>query len=68
MKLALQDFIELENYPSGSGIEFFEDKIYIIGDDARDLLVMNKKWNKPRLINLFEQQGKKSSSVKRSEL
>ena len=32
MKLALQDFIELENYPSGSGIEFFDDNIYIVGD------------------------------------
>jgi hypothetical protein len=68
MKLALQDFIELENYPSGSGIEFYDDNIYIIGDDARDLLVMNKKWKKPSLINLFEGQDKKISKSAKSEL
>ncbi len=58
MKLELLDFIELDNYPSGSGIEFYDDKIYIVGDDSRDLLVMGKKWNKPNLINLFESQEK----------
>jgi len=68
MKLALQDFIELENYPSGSGIEFYDDRIYIIGDDSRDLLVMNKKWNKPALINLFEGQDKKIPKSTKSEL
>jgi hypothetical protein len=68
MILVLQDFIELENYPSGSGIEFYDDKIYIIGDDSRELLVMNKKWNKPALINLFESQDKKIPKSAKSEL
>src|SRR4051812_27621493 len=67
MKLVLQDFIELENYPSGSGIEFYDDNIYIIGDDSRDLLQMSKKWTKPRLINLFEADKKALKSVQ-SEL
>ncbi len=68
MKLALQDFIELENYPSGSGIEFYDDKIYIIGDDSRDLLIMNKKWNKPTLISLFDASDKKTPKSVKSEL
>lgn len=68
MKLVLQDFIELENYPSGSGIEFYDDNVYIIGDDSRDLLVMSKKWTKPRLVNLFDPSDKKVSKLATSEL
>jgi hypothetical protein len=68
MKLELLDFIELENYPSGSGIEFYDDKIYIVGDDSRDLLVMGKKWNKPTLINLFETPDKRIPKSEKSDL
>ena len=68
MKLELLDFIELENYPSGSGIEFYDNKIYVVGDDARDLLVMGKKWNKPTLINLFNTQDKKIPKPDKSDL
>jgi hypothetical protein len=68
MKLELLDFKQLENYPSGSGIEFYDDKIYLVGDDARDLLVMDKKWNKPELVNLFEKTGKKTPKDFKSDL
>ena len=62
MKLELLDFTELENYPSGSGIEFYNDNIYIVGDHSSDLLVLNKKWTKPSLINLFDAADKKTLS------
>ncbi len=68
MKLELLDFIELENYPSGTGIEFYDDKIYIVGDSSRDLLVMNKKWRKSELINLFSGAEKKTPKTAKSEL
>ena len=68
MKLELLDFIELENYPSGSGIEFYDDKIYIVGDNSRDLLVMNKKWTKPTFINLFDTPDKKIPKSAKSDL
>ncbi len=34
MQLDLIDYKELDTFPSGSGIDFFDDKIYIVGDDA----------------------------------
>ncbi len=68
MKLELLDFRELENYPSGSGIEFFDDKVYMVGDDAKDLLIMNKKWNKPELVNLFDSAAKKIPKESKSDL
>jgi hypothetical protein len=54
MKLELLDFKELNDYPSASGIEFYDDRIYLVGDNAKDMLVLNKKWKKPEYINLFE--------------
>ncbi len=68
MKLELLDFIELDNFPSGSGIEFYNDNIYVVGDDSRDLLVMNKKWNKPSLITLFDTTEKKIAKSAKSDL
>jgi len=68
MKLELLDFIELENYPSGSGIEFYDDKIYIVGEESKDLLVMGKKWNKPTLIGLFDTTDKKNPLPAKSDL
>jgi len=52
MKVELLDFKELDNYPSGSGIEFYDDKVFLVGETAGDLLVMNKKWKKPERIPL----------------
>lgn len=54
MKVKLQEFKELSDYPSGSGIEFFNEKMYVVGDDAKDILVLDKKWKKETSIPLFD--------------
>lgn len=54
MKLKLQEFKEIGDFPSGSGIEFFNEKLYIVGDDAKDILVLDKKWRKETSIPLFD--------------
>lgn len=59
MKLKLLKFTEIENYPSGSAIEFHEGEIYLAGDDARDILVMNRKWKQRRLIPLIRSAKKR---------
>ncbi|MEJ7738175.1 MAG: hypothetical protein WKF97_12170 [Chitinophagaceae bacterium] len=53
MNIKLLDFKILKDFPSGSGIEFFDDLLYVVGDDAKDILVMNKRWKKKGVINLF---------------
>ena len=53
MKVELLDFKELDNYPSASGIEFHDDTVFVVGETAGDLLVMNKKWKKQERIPLF---------------
>jgi len=44
MKLKLLDYKELPELPVGSNLEFFNDTIYLVDDDASDMLVLNKKW------------------------
>lgn len=57
MNIKLLDFKELNDFPSGSGIEFNDDLLYIVGDDARNILVMNKRWKKQGVINLFPEDS-----------
>lgn len=53
MNIKFLDFKQLKDFPSGSGIESFDNKIYVVGDDAKDILVMNKNWKLKETINLF---------------
>jgi hypothetical protein len=50
MKIKLLDSKELKDFPSGSGIEFAEDLVYLVGDD---ILVMTKQWHILDKITLF---------------
>ncbi|QEC69871.1 hypothetical protein FRZ67_22175 [Panacibacter ginsenosidivorans] len=68
MKLNLLDYKELRSYPSGSGIEFHDDKIYIVGDDATSVLVTNTRWKKLEEINLFESAEKRISKKLKADL
>jgi len=54
MKVKLLGFKELRDFPSGSGIEFYNDKVYLVGNDAKEIFVVNKKWKKPEHIPLCE--------------
>jgi hypothetical protein len=54
MKLNLLDYKTLKSFPSGSGIEYYDGKIYIVGDDAKSLLITNKRWKKKDQVDLFE--------------
>ena len=53
MNIKFLDFKQLKDFPSGSGIESFDNKIYVVGDDAKDILVINKDWKLKETINLF---------------
>ncbi len=68
MKLKLLDYTSLKNFPSASGIEFFEDKLYLAGDDAKDLLVMNKRWKEKERIVLFSSDEKRISKKQKADL
>lgn len=54
MKLTLTDFKELNTFPTGSRIEFHDEKVFLVGEDAQEVLVMNKRWKELERIPLFE--------------
>ncbi len=62
MNIELLDFKELETPISYSGIEFFDDKVYLVGAEAKDLLELNKKWSKQQLIPLLDAKVEKSKA------
>lgn len=51
--------IELNDYPSASGIEYSGDKVYVIGDDANSLLILDTVLNITDSVQLFSFPGKR---------
>src|SRR5690349_779931 len=49
----------LENYPSASGIEYIDGKLYIMGDDATQLLVLSTDYTAIDSVTIFKQSGKR---------
>ena len=49
----LQEVKKLDHYPSASGIEYFNNQFYVIGDDANDLLILDSNLNPTDSINLY---------------
>jgi len=44
MKLKLLDYREIPDLPVGSNLEFFNETLYLVDDDASDMVALNKKW------------------------
>ncbi|MGN6421461.1 MAG: DUF6929 family protein [Pseudobacter sp.] len=53
MKIKLFDYKEVPSFPSGSGIEFYDDKVFLVGDDSREVLVLNKRWKELERVPLI---------------
>jgi hypothetical protein len=52
-KKLLTEVKQLPNYPSASGIEHYNNKFYIIGDDANQLLITDSSFNSIDSIPLY---------------
>lgn len=55
--LSLIDKTELINFPSASSIEFYNDLLYVIGDDARNLAILDKNYKLVDSVELFPGEG-----------
>jgi hypothetical protein len=53
MKLKLLDYKELPELPVGSNLEFYNDAIYLVDDDASDMIVLNKRWQNQAVHQLL---------------
>ena len=53
MKIKLIEYKEVPSFPSGSGIEFYDDKVFLVGDDSREVMVLNKRWKEIERVPLL---------------
>ena len=56
------------DYPSASGIEYFNRQYYIIGDDANDLLVLDSNFNPIDSIQLYSFTEKRIPKAVKADL
>jgi hypothetical protein len=49
----LKEIKKLDHYPSASGIEYFNNQFYVIGDDANNLLILDSNLIPTDSINLY---------------
>ena len=60
----IEKVVELKDYSSGSGIAYYRDKVYLIGDDMNYILVADTALNKLDTITLQPGSGRISKSIK----
>ena len=58
-KIKLLKKTHLTNYPSASALEFYKDKLYVIGDDAPSILILNNEHQILDSILLFRSEEKR---------
>jgi hypothetical protein len=61
-------FKELLDYPSASGIEFYNDTLYLVGDDANSILMMNTRWENATRIDIFNTTENRITKKLKSDL
>jgi len=65
MKLQLLRSKRFDEIPSGSGIEKWQDKIYIIGDDSNFLFEIDENWDITNTIRLFDRPTDGHARIKK---
>ncbi|SHN00722.1 hypothetical protein [Chitinophaga sp. CF418] len=58
----------LSDYPSGSSINYYNGHLYIIGDDANKLLVLDSNYNEVSAVPFFDYEEKRIPKVKKADL
>jgi hypothetical protein len=49
----------LKDFPSGSSINYYDRKFYLVGDDATNLLILDNEYNQVDSIRLFDYPEKR---------
>jgi hypothetical protein len=64
----LLQFLLLANFPSGSSINYYEKKLYLLGDDARAILILDSHYKEVDSIRLFDYPEKRISKFQKVDL
>jgi hypothetical protein len=57
----------LNKFPSGSAINYYNGKLYLIGDDANNLLVLNMDYGEIDSIKLFDYSEKRIPKAEKAD-
>lgn len=66
--ITLLKFLLLSDYPSGSSINYHDGLLYVIGDDASKLLVLDSNYNEVSTVSFFDYQEKRIPKSKKADL
>jgi len=58
----------LTDFPSGSAMEFYEEHIYLMGDDARHILILDTNYQPVFNITMFEGGEKRIPKKEKSDI
>ncbi|SHM03960.1 hypothetical protein SAMN05444266_106159 [Chitinophaga jiangningensis] len=58
----------LSHFPSGSSINYHDGLLYLIGDDANELLVLDSNYNQVNAVKLFNYDGKRIPKAQKPDL
>lgn len=64
----LKEIKKLDHYPSASGIEYFNNQFYVIGDDANELLILDSNLNPIDSINFYSFKEKRIPKKAKADL
>ncbi|MES2776879.1 MAG: hypothetical protein V4722_22065 [Bacteroidota bacterium] len=66
--ITLQKMVVLKDFPSGSAMEFFDGNIYLMGDDARQVVVLDTAYEPLTYINLFASGEKRIPKIEKADI
>src|SRR4028118_2317958 len=67
-KIKLLKKTHLPDYPSASALEFYNGRLYVIGDDASSILVLDKEHQFIDSIHLFPSKEKRIDKAIKPDL
>lgn len=65
--ILLHSFL-LSGFPSGSSINYYQDKFFLIGDDSNYILILDRNYQKIDSVNLFNYPGKRIPKANKVDL
>ncbi len=67
-KLELLKSLTLADFPSGSSINYHDGNLYLIGDDAQHILLLDKNYQRVKTIHLFDSRHKRIPKSEKTDL
>ena len=58
----------LNDFQSGSSLDFYDNKIFVVGDDTKDLLIINSDFEELNRVRLFESPDRRIAKDLKADL